>query len=195
MPRKRRVPVHLAPAATLARADLALVLRAADSIIANGGRTVVTQILKGSRDKRLLEYRLDSNPAYGSMKDRSREEVASLVDRAIVDGYLEIRYDKDLPMLIFTARGWDLERKAMVTELLAELDRKLENGPPYDMTHLVNRNREMILDLLDAIEASRRPELRPLLFAWRDVDHRKVRTEIDRVLKSLRKGPTHIVSQ
>lgn len=195
MPRKRLVPVHLAPASSLTRRDLALILRAADSIIAKGGRTAVTQILKGSRDKRLLEYGLDSNPAYGSMKERSREEVASLVDRAIVDGYLEIAYDKDLPLLIFTARGWDLERKAMVTELFDDLDRKLDAGPPYDMTHLVDRNREMILDLLDAIEASCRPELRPLLLAWRDVDHRKVRARIDRVLSSLRQKETHIVPQ
>jgi len=35
------------------------ILRAADELIASGGRSMLAKILKGSKDKKVLEHRLD----------------------------------------------------------------------------------------------------------------------------------------
>lgn len=44
-------------------AELKAILRAADDIIASGGRTLLSQILKGSKSRKLLELGLDRNPS------------------------------------------------------------------------------------------------------------------------------------
>jgi len=45
--------------------EITAILRAADELIATGGRSMLTKILKGSEDKKLLEYELDKCPGYG----------------------------------------------------------------------------------------------------------------------------------
>ncbi len=62
----------------------------------------------------------------------------------------------------------------------------LEAGPPYDMTYLKDRNRGMILLLLDKVEAARDPKYIPLLEAWAQVDYKKVRERIREVIRRLR---------
>jgi len=44
--------------------EIKAILRTAGELIATGGRTLLTKILKGSRDKKLLEYGLDKSPVY-----------------------------------------------------------------------------------------------------------------------------------
>ena len=45
--------------------EIKAILRAADELIATGGRSMLAKILKGSKDKKLLEHELDQSPAYG----------------------------------------------------------------------------------------------------------------------------------
>ena len=45
--------------------EIAAILRAADTMIAVGGRTQLSKVLKGSREKTILEHGLDRCPAYG----------------------------------------------------------------------------------------------------------------------------------
>jgi len=52
-----RVPVHpdskgIEP---LSEPEIALILRGADELIGSGGRTLLAKVLKGSKEKRLLE--------------------------------------------------------------------------------------------------------------------------------------------
>lgn len=49
----------------LSEIDKRIILRAADEIISIAGRNMLTKILKGSKDKAILEHSLDQCPSYG----------------------------------------------------------------------------------------------------------------------------------
>jgi len=170
----------------LAREELAAILRGADMMIGRGGRTQLSKVLKGSREATILEHGLDRCPSYGFYRQLSLEEILRRIDWAIERRYLQIEYDGRLPVLIFTAAGWAIEVETMAEELLRGMDARLEAGPPYDLSNLKDRNREMILLLLDKVEQSGRRELIPLLEAWAAIDYAKVRARLARTIRALR---------
>lgn len=61
-----RVKVHLDPGEIrkLPFAEIKAILRGADPLIMSGGRNMLAKVLKGSREKRLLELELDKCPSY-----------------------------------------------------------------------------------------------------------------------------------
>ncbi|MCK4745621.1 MAG: hypothetical protein KAT15_01225 [Bacteroidales bacterium] len=65
--REQRVKYHLDSGGItrLEMNDIKAILRAADELIATGGRTLLSGILKGSKDKKVLEHELDQCPVYG----------------------------------------------------------------------------------------------------------------------------------
>ncbi len=51
-------------------------MRAADELIATGGRNMLVKILKGSKDKKVLDYGLQDCPAYGFYNGLTMEEIS-----------------------------------------------------------------------------------------------------------------------
>jgi len=51
------------------------ILRAADEIIAEGGRTLLAKILKGSREKKVLQLGLDECPIYGHYQSETIDDI------------------------------------------------------------------------------------------------------------------------
>lgn len=100
-----------------------------------------------------------------------------------------MEYAYRLPVLVFTERGWDVEVETMADELFRGFDARLDAGPPYDFSNLQDRNRQMIMLLLDKVEASARPKLIPLLQAWAGIDYAKVRASIGAVIRTLGAPP------
>ena len=100
----------------LPREDIEMILRAADDLIMKGGRNMLVKTLKGSREKKLLEHGMDQNPAYGFYKDLSMEAVGERVDWMILAGYLKIVYDYRLPLIVYTDRGWEIEKYTYARE-------------------------------------------------------------------------------
>ncbi len=166
-------------------AELNAVLRGADEIIGRGGRTLLTRILRGSRIKKVLEHELDQTPVYGYFHDLSDDDTLARIDWAILHGFLRIEYDNRLPVLVFTQKGWEIERDNYANELLAGFDEILSEGPPYQMEYLKDRDRGMILLLLDKTAATGEARYIPLLEAWRKVDYQKVRRRIGQVIHQL----------
>ena len=154
----------------------------------SGGRTLLAKILKGSGDKRLLELGLDASPVYGVYQDMPLKEVQARIDWVILQGYLAIEYDHRLPLLVYTPRGWEIEKETFASELLAGFDQLLEQPGEYDMTYLKDRNRGMIFLLLDKPAATQDPKYIPLLEAWAKIDYRKVRSRIRQVITALKSG-------
>jgi hypothetical protein len=170
---------------SLSAEEIRAILRGADSMIARGGRTQLTKLLKGSREATLIEHGLDQNPSFSFYKNLTLEEILKRVDWMIENEYLRIEYSYRLPVLVFTPRGWAIEVVTMADELLRGFDDRLAAGPPYDFSDLKERNREMILLLLDKIEASGRRDLAPLLQAWSAIDYAKIRARIGSVMRTL----------
>jgi hypothetical protein len=147
-----RVPFQLDPkdVKELPLDEIKVILRGADDLIMEGGRTVLSKVLKGSRQKRLLELGLDQNPAYGYYKDLTLGEIMARIDWVILNGYLDIEYDYRLPLLVFTNKGWEIERETYANELLEGFNELLlRESSDYNMEYLKDRNRGMIMMLLD----------------------------------------------
>ena len=88
-------------------------------------------------------------------------------------------------MIVYTDKGWEIERENYADELLEGIEKKLEDGPPYEMDYLKDRNRGMILLLLDKIESTKNPKFVPALKAWRMIDYKKVAIRIGQVIRAL----------
>ena len=171
--KSRRVAVNLDAKGLkeLPEAELNAVLRGADEIIGRGGRTLLTRILRGSRIKKVPEHGLDQSPVYGYFHSLSDHDTLARIDWAILYGYLRIEYSNRFPVLVFTQKGWEIERDNYANELLAGFDEILRDGPPYQMEYLKDRDRGMILLLLDKTAATGETRYIPLLEAWRKVDY------------------------
>jgi superfamily II DNA helicase RecQ len=168
----------------LPRHEIIAILRGADDLIMSGGRSLLTKVLKGSQDKKVLELGLNESPVYGYYQELTAEQVLARIDWVILHGYLRIEYDWRLPKLVYTPMGWEIERETYAKELLHEFDEMLEKTPPpYDMTYLKDRSRDMIFLLLDRVAETKDPKYIPLLEAWEAVDFKKVRARIREVIQ------------
>ncbi|MCB5238643.1 RQC-minor-1 family DNA-binding protein [Niallia circulans] len=159
--------------------EIKVILRAADDIIATGGRTLLSKILKGSREKKVLQLELDKSPVYGYFKSEKLDDIMGKIDWMIEYDFLDIEYSGKLSMIIFTERGWYIESDQYADELLNEWKEWIKQGKrDPDMSYLKDRNREMILLLLEKVKESGDQSFLPYLELWEKVDYKKVREEI-----------------
>lgn len=165
--------------------EIRVILRAADDLIAQGGRTLLVKILKGSRARDVIDKGLDRSPVYGYFKEHSPDDVLARIDWLIRHNYLAIDYGGRLPLLVFTDRGWEIERETYAEELFQKLRQISSAAAKADMSFLKDKNRVMIMRLLEKIEASGDATLIPLLEAWAQVDYKKVEQRIREVMAKL----------
>lgn len=165
--------------------ELRVILRGVDDIIGKGGRSLLTKILRGSKSKPVLENGLDESPVYGYFRHLSPDDTLARIDWAILNRYLRIEYAARLPVLVFTDKGWAIAREIRANELLQEILAAVCDGPPYRMEHLKDRDRGMILLLLDKIEATGDAKVIPALRAWMEIDYKKVQLRIKEAIRRL----------
>jgi superfamily II DNA helicase RecQ len=183
-----RVAVQLHPQKVkqLTDDEIKIILRGADELIGSGGRTLLAKILKGSRDKKVIELGLNQSPVYGKFQQLSLEEITAKIDWTIKHYYLAIEYSGRLPLLVYTEKGWEIERETYARELLHGFDEMLQSGErQFDMEYLKDRNRDLILLLLDMVEETMNKEYLPILKAWEQIDYKKVRQRIREVINHL----------
>lgn len=167
--------------------EIKSILRAADSLIMSGGRTLLAKILKGSKEKKIFELGLDKNPAYARLNEYSIDDIKAKIDWLIENRFLAIEYDYRLPLLVYTQKGWDIEKDTYSDELLSGFNKMLgANNNLFLMNYLKDRNREMIMLLLDKVEATEDPKYIPILEAWEKIDYKKVQKRIHSVLRRLK---------
>jgi len=187
-----RVPVNLDSrgVAELPFADVKAILRGADDLVMRGGRSLLSQILKGARRKRLLELGLDTSPVFGYYRKLDAEQILARIDWVILKGYLRIEYDHRLPLLVYTNAGWEIEKETYAEELSGMFQAAAAGeSVQFDVSELKDKNREVIWLLLAKLQATGNPELKPLLEAWANVDYKKVKNRIQQVMKKLGESP------
>ncbi|MGB9977355.1 RQC-minor-1 family DNA-binding protein [Thermovenabulum sp.] len=172
---------------SLSDEEIKVILRAADELIGIGGRSMLAKILKGSKDKKVLEYGLDKCPSYGYYCGLTLEEITKRIDWLIKSGYLDIEYSGKLPMLIFTEKGWEIERETYANELLSKLTEILEDQDYSFVYELKDRNRGMILLLIEKIKNTKNARFIPLLKEWKRIEYKKVQAELQNVIYYLMK--------
>lgn len=183
----RRVQVELnsGDIKDLPENEIKLILRAADELINIGGRNMLVKILKGSRDKKILEYKLDECPAYGFYHSLTMEEILRRVDWMIEKDYIRIDYNGRLPMLVFSEKGWSIEAETFAEEIYQRFCRELKEGRSDIVSEMQEVNRQVVMEVLEKIRAGKNAEFIPMLEEWKKIEVRKVRERISSVQRSL----------
>ncbi|RDY70531.1 superfamily II DNA helicase, partial [Halobacillus trueperi] len=78
------------PPTPLTHKEIKIILDTADWIIARGGRSQLAKILKGSKEKKLLEFDLDESPGYGFYKNEKLEDVTKKINWMIKRDFIEL---------------------------------------------------------------------------------------------------------
>ena len=175
---------------SLTKEEIKGILRAADELIATGGRSMLAKLLKGSKDKKVLEYGLDQCPVYGYYRGLTLQEITHRIDWMIKNGYLKIESTDRLPRLVFSEIGWEIEREAYAEELLQKFERLLQGKDYSFVQELKGRNRGMILLFIEKIKQTGNVRYVPILKVWKEIEYKKVQAEIQRVIDYLLKEGT-----
>ena len=170
--------------------EIKMILRAADELISTGGRNMLVKILKGSRDKKVLEHGLDKCPAYGFYHELTMEEISYRVDFMIEQVFLRIEYYDRLPVLVFSEAGWAIEEAVYAEELYQRFRARVKAGNGRDsgvaedgmagstcqaggvagdmepdalIEQMKTVNRQVVFDVLEKIRASKNTDFIPVL--------------------------------
>ena len=156
-----------------------------------GGRSMLVKILKGSKDKKVLEHGLENCPAYGFYRSLTMDEISHRVDWVILQDYLDIDYNYRLPVLVFSEKGWAIEQETFADELYQRFCLDLKEKQARIIFEMKDVNHQVVLGVLEKIQGSKNAEFIPFLEAWRELEVRKVRERINSVIKTLTsKAPT-----
>lgn len=185
----RRVPVILdaGEIKDLPQEDIRMILRGADELISTGGRSMLAKILKGSKDKRIFEYKLNECPAYGYYQDMKLDDISKCIDWMIKKDYLRIEYDYRLPLLVFSEKGWQLEKETFAQELYQRMCLDVEEKKARVFFEMKEVNRQVVMCVLDKIEKEGTEEFLPYLEAWKMLEVKKVAARIAEVENKISK--------
>lgn len=185
----RRVPVVLdaGEIKDLPQEDIRMILRGADELISTGGRSMLAKILKGSKDKTIFKYKLNECPAYGYYQDMKLDDISKCIDWMIMEDYLRIEYDYRLPLLVFSEKGWQIEKETFAQELYQRMCLDVEEKKARVIFEMKEVNRQVVMCVLDKIEKEGTEEFLPYLEAWKMLEVKKVAARIAEVEKKISK--------
>ena len=185
----RRVPVVLdaGEIKDLPQEDIRMILRGADELISTGGRSMLAKILKGSKDKTIFKYKLNECPAYGYYQDMKLDDISKCIDWMIKEDYLRIEYDYRLPLLVFSEKGWQIEKETFAQELYQRMCLDVEEKKARVIFEMKEVNRQVVMCVLDKIEKEGTEEFLPYLGAWKMLEVKKVAARIAEVEKKISK--------
>lgn len=186
----RRVPVILdaGEIKDLPQEDIRMILRGADELISTGGRSMLAKILKGSKDKTIFKYKLNECPAYGYYQDMKLDDISKCIDWMIKEDYLRIEYDYRLPLLVFSEKGWQIEKETFAQELYQRMCLDVEEKKARVLFEMKEVNRQVVMCVLDKIEKEGTEEFLPYLEAWKMLEVKKVAARIAEVEKKISKS-------
>ena len=185
----RRVPAVLdaGEIKDLPQEDIRMILRGADELISTGGRSMLAKILKGSKDKKIFEYKLNECPAYGYYQDMKLDDISKCIDWMIKEDYLRIEYDYRLPLLVFSEKGWQIEKETFAQELYQRMCLDVEEKKARVLFEMKEVNRQVVMCVLDKIEKEGTEEFLPYLEAWKMLEVKKVAARIAEVENKISK--------
>ena len=184
----KRVQVHLDSGSVtkLPSEEISAILRAADELVGQGGRALLVKILKGSKEKRVLELELNQCPSYGYYRALRVEEVGQKVDWMIRNDYLRIQYDYRLPMIVFSPKGWEIEKRNYAAEVYEDFCKAAKEQDENIIEQLKEHtNRQVVLIVLDLLREREDASLIPILEKWKAVEVKKIRDGIGDVISAI----------
>ena len=184
----RRVPVSLdaGEIKDLPQEDIQMILRGADELISTGGRSMLAKILKGSKDKKIFEYKLNECPAYGYYQDMKLDDISKCIDWMIKKDYLRIEYDYRLPLLVFSEKGWQIEKETFAQEIYQRMCLDVKENKARVIFEMKEVNRQVVMRVLDKIEKDGTEEFLTCLEAWKLMEVKKVAVRIAEVENTIK---------
>lgn len=188
MSRARQVEVYLDAGniKNLPEEDIKMILRGADTLIFKGGRNLLAKLLKGSKEKKVLEYKLNECPAYGYYHKLKLDEITKRIDWMIKEDYLRIKYDYRLPLLVFSEKGWEIEKETYAKELYEKFCLDVKEKDARIIYKLNQVNRKVVMRILDKIEEDGTEEFIDYLEEWKKQESKKVVKRINEVEKTIK---------
>jgi hypothetical protein len=122
---------------------------------------------------------------------QSVDEVLDKIDWMIQHDFLEIQLSGKLPMIVFTDKGWAIERDQYANEFMQLWDEWITIGfeaTGKDMEFLKDRNRGMMQLFLQKIQVSGNLAYIPYLQAWGLIEYKKMKQAIREVITALKTG-------
>ena len=166
--------------------EIKIIIRAAEDIVYRGGRSLLAKILKGSKEKKIVELVLDKNPSYGAFKDDSIEIITSKIDWMIKNHYLGIEYDYRLPFIVYEGRGFEIAKDLMSDEYFEKINKAVNSNDLQFALSLKDKNRDTIFILLEKIRKNKDNRFIPFLEYWKENDYKKVQARINSVINDLK---------
>ena len=143
-------------------------------------------LLKGSKEKRVLELELNQCPSYGYYQALRVEEVGQKVDWMIRNDYLRIQYDYHLPMIVFSPKGWEIEKRNYAAEVYEDFCKAAKEQNENIIEQLKEHtNRQVVLIVLDLLRERGDASLIPILEEWKAVEVKKIRDGIGDVISAI----------
>lgn len=175
---------------TIPEDEIKAILRAADDIISSGGRALLGKILKGSRDKTILEHELDKSPMYGYYKNLTLEQIGYRIDWMIKNKYFRIEYDGRLPLLVYSFTGWEIEKQTYIDELFEQFYQDVKDHTATVVPRLKDTRRDIAIGIIEKIALTKDKNLIPLLEYWRSGEVKKIRALITEAIHEIRTAKT-----
>jgi len=161
------------------------ILRGAWQVAAKGGRSQLSLLLKGSKNKSVLKHALDQSPVYGKLSYLTIEEIENRIDQLIRKGELRTEFFGDLPLILLTDQSW-LRIQPWAHEYECHL---AASADARRLTEILNnwrnRRREEQHQLLEAMASTERESARRVLQAWYGLAGKEMRSKIETTLSML----------
>jgi len=93
------------------------------------GVTTVAAVLKGSRNKRVLELGFDSLPTYGLLKQHPEKDIVDMINMLVAEGYLSLT-DGKYPVVKLTPAA--IEVLTGAAKVVRRVRREIERQSPQD---------------------------------------------------------------
>lgn len=94
------------------------------------GKTMIAQVLTGSRNKKVIEFGFDKLTTYGLMKDRSAKDISDFIEFIISESYLGVE-NGQFPTIYVSERGKDvLTGKVTVNRKISIITSQVANDDP-----------------------------------------------------------------
>jgi hypothetical protein len=161
------------------------ILRGAWQVAAKGGRSQLSLLLKGSKNKSVLKHGLNQSPIYGKLSYLTIEEIENRIDQLIRKGELRTEFFGDLPLILLTDQSW-LRIQPWAHEYECHL---AASADARRLTEILNnwrnRRREEQHQLLEAMALTERESARRVLQAWHGLAGKEMRSKIETTLSTL----------
>ena len=129
---------------------LSCVKRIRDKLGYDVGINLLGNVLRGSKNKRLLELSLDELTTYGLLKERSRSEIHSMIDHLEAEGYLVA--DQEFQTIGLNASAGHVLYRGKTVQMKVEVEPE-QTIPVSGITKLGSED-EDLFDVLKELRAS-----------------------------------------